>query len=164
MQLGVSTRTLERWIGESRIGTAEVRRKGLKPGVVVNPADILRVLEEQSVPSVRPSAVRPPEAMLNEGRAPVVSPGGFYGFPSGDELPRLLTQLVCAIAARPAPAPPKPWLSLDEAAGYSGLPRAWLLAQARNGSWLALNVGSAKRASWRFSRGGLRKLRAPDVV
>ena len=64
----------------------------------------------------------------------------------------------------------KPWLTLDEAAEASGLPKAWLLAQARK-DWRtfrlpgdtdaqadcvrAINVGSEKHCVWRFSRAAL---------
>jgi hypothetical protein len=57
-----------------------------------------------------------------------------------------------AIEGLLAPRPPKPWLTLDEAVMFSGLPKGWLMREARKGSPLALNVGSAKRASFRFSR------------
>jgi hypothetical protein len=64
--------------------------------------------------------------------------------------------LAGAFAARFAPAAPvPPWLTLREAAEYSGLPASWLEREARAGNAFALNVGSAKRASWRFSRNAL---------
>lgn len=57
------------------------------------------------------------------------------------------------IRAFPPPAPgPRYWLKLTEAAEYSGLTEAWLLAQARAGAEYALNVGMGTRANWRFNR------------
>jgi hypothetical protein len=54
------------------------------------------------------------------------------------------------------PAKQKPWLSLAEAVEYSGLPKAWLVAQAREGAAFAIDVsGGGTRASWRFNRAAL---------
>lgn len=57
----------------------------------------------------------------------------------------------------PSAEPPRPWLTLDEAVEYSGLPRAFLLAEARAGSSpFALNVGTTGRgARYRFNRDAL---------
>lgn len=88
-----------------------------------------------------------------------------------------LTEIAASL--RP-PIEPKPWLTLAEAAEYSGLPASWLLGVARTDAALqaemdrmasmnggesvgsvvarhpvhvvAVNVGTAKRASWRFHR------------
>jgi hypothetical protein len=76
------------------------------------------------------------EAILQEGRAPAVQPPAVA--PTGASLPPLLERLVRANAARPSAAELRPRLTLGEAAEYSGLPRCWLLAQARAGSAIAL--------------------------
>jgi hypothetical protein len=64
-----------------------------------------------------------------------------------------LAKLAAAFPSRP-PAVGK-WLTLDQAAEQSGLPKSWLLAQARSGAAFALNVGSAKKAVWRFRSDGV---------
>jgi hypothetical protein len=53
---------------------------------------------------------------------------------------------------------PKPWLTLQEAAEYSGLPLRWLRDRARDHSIDVINVGSGSRDVWRFSREGLSKV------
>lgn len=58
-------------------------------------------------------------------------------------------------------APERPWLTLAEAAEYSGLPAAWLRRQARAGAACAMNVGSPAAPRWRFSR---ELLRIPAAV
>ena len=64
-----------------------------------------------------------------------------------------LAKLAAAFPARP-PAVGK-WLTADQAAQQSGLPKSWLLAQARSGAAFAMNVGSAKKAVWRFRSDGV---------
>jgi hypothetical protein len=56
------------------------------------------------------------------------------------------------------PAIQKPWLTLAEAAEWSGLPAAWLVAQARAGAAFAVNVGRGSKAHWRFNREMLGKV------
>lgn len=64
--------------------------------------------------------------------------------------------LLSVIAAKyAAPPAPKPWLTLDEAYEYSGLPKNYLLAEARAGRPFALNVGDNARPRWRFNREAL---------
>ena len=66
-------------------------------------------------------------------------------------------RMLAAIAQAFPPPQPKPWLTLSEAEAYSGLPRAWLIAQARAGALRAVNVGHGAREFWRFNREGLAK-------
>jgi hypothetical protein len=73
-----------------------------------------------------------------------------------DPFAGLAAHLARLAAAFPA-AQAKPWLTLDEAAEYSGLPRAWLIAQARAGALRAVNVGQGTKEFWRFNREGLAK-------
>lgn len=60
-----------------------------------------------------------------------------------------------AFAAQYNPQVIKPWLTLDEAVEYSGLPRAFLLAQAKAGNAFATNVGTDTSHRWRFNRDAL---------
>jgi DNA-binding CsgD family transcriptional regulator len=55
-------------------------------------------------------------------------------------------------------ATPKPWLTLEEAAEYSGLPLRWLRTKAAEGSIHAIDVGSGQRHIWRFNRDGLAEI------
>lgn len=53
--------------------------------------------------------------------------------------------------------PKRPWLTLSEAAVFSGLPEEWLQGQAEAGTIHAVNVGK-ESAAWMFSRKGLKKV------
>jgi hypothetical protein len=53
------------------------------------------------------------------------------------------------------PDPPKPWLTLEEAAEYSGLPAAYLRRRALHGDVHGINVGQGRHAFWRFNRESL---------
>jgi hypothetical protein len=44
-----------------------------------------------------------------------------------------------------------PWVTLDEAALGSGLPKGYLLRRAKEGAEFAINVGTEGRASWRVN-------------
>lgn len=69
-------------------------------------------------------------------------------------LPAAITML----AQQLAPAPRvKRWLTLDEAVGHSGIPRAFLKRLARKGGAFGIegaciNVGTPARPRWRFDR------------
>jgi hypothetical protein len=99
-----------------------------------------------------------------------VSPKG-YTPPVSDDAAQALaqilpqTEVVNAIAQRihelaqawwpPRVEPPKlrTWLTLDEAAAFSGLPKSWLLKRAETGRWdAAVDVGRRKGGRWRFRR------------
>jgi hypothetical protein len=59
----------------------------------------------------------------------------------------------------PLPRPVKPWLTLAEAAEYSGLPEAFLARLAKEGAKIAINVGAGKKnARWRFNREALGRI------
>ncbi len=69
--------------------------------------------------------------------------------------------LIDALRERREPAPaPKPWLSLADAAEWSGLPASFLLAKARAGAAFAVNVGQGSRDFWRFNRDALAGLQS----
>ena len=55
----------------------------------------------------------------------------------------------------PPPPPAKPWLTLKEAADFSGLPAAWLKAAAAAGNVNAIKTGSGRIPNWRFHRDSL---------
>lgn len=49
------------------------------------------------------------------------------------------------------PTMPGPFVGLADAVAISGMPASWLLAQARAGVPWAVNVGTGKKAFWRFA-------------
>jgi hypothetical protein len=61
------------------------------------------------------------------------------------------------LAGLASSAKEKPWLSLTEAAEYTGLPLRWLRDRARAGAVHAHNVG-LKRERWMFNREALGKI------
>jgi hypothetical protein len=63
-------------------------------------------------------------------------------------------------AAFPSPArEEKPWLTLEEAAEWSGLPAGWLLRHAREGYVGAIDLGGRpKGGRWRFRRADLARI------
>ncbi len=69
--------------------------------------------------------------------------------------PDAIAQLAAAIrTAQPAALPPTltPHMSLSEAVEYSGLPAAFLVAEARAGRIRAVNVGTKEKEFWRFAK------------
>jgi hypothetical protein len=59
-------------------------------------------------------------------------------------------------AATATPPAPKPWLTVDEAVEYSGLPRGYLLKRAREGWDAAVDVSTGgAHQFWRFNRAAL---------
>ena len=69
--------------------------------------------------------------------------------------PDAIAQLAAAIrTAQPPALPPTltPHMSLSEAVEYSGLPAAFLVAEARAGRIRAVNVGTKEKEFWRFAK------------
>ena len=151
-RLGTNERTIHRWIASGRLTRAYRPATGRKPIVVVDPADLEQIRRERLPPVVltgdhdgRTQHVQMLSESVEVERARGADP--FAG---------LAAHLARLAAAFPT-AQPKPWLTLDEAAEYSGLPRAWLIAQARSGALRAVNVGQGTKEFWRFNREGLAK-------
>jgi hypothetical protein len=153
--LGVRPRQLER--RESQ-GFIESRREPRKPNestsrVLYSRADLL------ALKAGRPNVHARPEREPANGAAPAAqvalqTPGTALAKIASKPNAFDFAGFVAALAQ--AKAEPKPWLTLDEAAEWSGLSRSYLLECARAGARYVLNQGSSKRASWRFSREGLR--------
>ena len=67
-----------------------------------------------------------------------------------------LAQIAEALRREPNAVPVlAPHLTLAQAVEYSGLPAAFLIAQARAGKVRAVNVGTGAREFWRFEREAL---------
>jgi excisionase family DNA binding protein len=146
--LGVTDRTVRRLCADGKLGSRVQPVLGRKPVVMVDQRDVDRILGER----VRPLAVVSTERMPEPW--PVRS---LSELPDHGKALTPLAQIVAdAIRSLAAPASPKPWLTLDEAVEFSGLPRAYLVRAARNGAAFAKDVSASdKRAAWRFSREGL---------
>jgi excisionase family DNA binding protein len=61
----------------------------------------------------------------------------------------------------PSPAPDRPWLTVDEAAGYSGLPASFLLGMIEERRLGALDVGVRPGGRYRVARRDVDAIKAP---
>lgn len=66
-----------------------------------------------------------------------------------------------AMPQRAAPISDRPWLTLDEAADYSGLPASFLLGMIKRKKLPALDVGPRKGGRWRVAKRDIDAIRAP---
>ena len=141
--LGKSKRTVETYIAEGRLPVSYFNGTNGKQAYFEK-ADVERLKREFETPMVRtlPAVSNDPGKVLAR-----IQPGA--------------TELAQAIAAALRDGlqgdSPKPWLTISEAVEYSGLPRSYLLAQARAGAVRAVNVGTGKQEYWRFNREALAK-------
>lgn len=156
--LGVATRQVER---RARHGYIESKRlaRGINETtarVVFSRADILALkagkpnMHAVPVPADAPEASPKPEATTKGGEVTAIAK---RPDPAGDPfagLPAFLARLSALYPAQPATMP-GPFVSLAEAVTQSGMPASWLLAQARAGVPWAVNVGTGKKAFWRFA-------------
>jgi excisionase family DNA binding protein len=166
-RLATNERTIRRWIESGRLKAAYRPATGRKPIAVVDPEDVERLRSERQqvvVVETTPMQISPMKIApdFSESDARAVGPH-LIGVPadqaaalvrSADPFAGLAAHLTRLAAAFPTPQP-KPWLGLAEAAEYSGLPRDWLLAQARAGALRAVKVGKGSRDRWKFNREAL---------
>lgn len=163
VQLGTNERTIRRWIEAGRLKTALRPAVGRKPLVIVDPADVARVrIERQPAVQIEPSRTGIDPGLIDPAPGPdtrqVVRAVDYnQRDPITGADASVVTALLKAMFAAASAAVPKPWLTTAEAVEYSGLPKAWLLEQARKGKIRAVNVGSGSRERWRFNREALIK-------
>jgi hypothetical protein len=141
--LGISTRQIE---NHAQFGRLAKRRLPKKPSeraarVVYDPADLA---------ALKAGAPQGETALAVMRSAPAAArPSGIVAIP---------VEVLDILRERREPPPePKFWLTPDEAVAASGLPREFLVAQARSGAFRAVNVGRGKREFWRFNREALAK-------
>jgi excisionase family DNA binding protein len=143
MLLGTGERTIRRWIDAGRLKSALRPAPGRKPVVVVDPEDVEKLRVERQPPALIQDYA---SAASNDTGVPAIR----------EQMPDAIARLAEALAAfRPEPAAPalKPWLTLEEAALFSGLPKSFLLTQAKTGKYKpAVDVGRRKGGRWRFRR------------
>jgi excisionase family DNA binding protein len=157
--LGVTERTIRRLCSDGKLGSRVQPVLGRKPVVLIDQRDVDRILAER----VRPLAVTSGEALPLRHGLSVVNPADIppdsavssVSLPPMGEVEHFVRLLETIVKARQL-APPSPALvphmTLKEAAEYSGLPAAYLVAGARAGTIRAVNVGSGKREFWRFPK------------
>jgi excisionase family DNA binding protein len=131
-RLAVCERTLDRMCDRGEGPERRNRpRKGLKPEVVYNPADIDRL-------AAIPPHVMPPQNTSVATRPPA---------PSADVLTLVLDRIAGAVENRlstPLPSPVPLYLTLPQASAYTGLSMAFLRRLIRDGNLPALRDRSLK--------------------
>lgn len=142
--LGISERAFERLVQYGRIEKRMIPRKGSEPArACFKASDIerLKVDRENPVPNGTSSAV------VQRSNQPLRPP-------SLTELQyHPLLQLNPSVRAE-AVKHDKPWLTIQEASSYSGLPVHWLRKKCKEGS-LGINVAGARRPQYRIKRSDL---------
>ena len=139
--LKCSQKTIGRMAGQKKIQRVLRRVPGRKPMPVFNPDDIEALRAEMM--QVEPFPVKE----RGEGKA--------LARQTSQDRVDLLAQLL-ADRIPPAPAVPvaqKVFLNLKEAAEYSGMPKAWLMREIKNGK-----IKTIKSGGWRIRRSDLEQL------
>lgn len=137
--LGVSTREIERKAAAGRIRTNKVRLEGDRSDRTVYSVDDVQRVKQEREAGVMQLAPR--------------------GLPPAPEANPVFAALAGQLLRNSAPRIEKPWLSLDEAAEYSGLPQTMLASALRAGGVYALGRGPK---TWRVQRSSLDKWSASD--
>jgi hypothetical protein len=156
--VGKSKRTIDNYIATGRLAVAYFQGPNGKTGIFQR-ADVEALKVDLETPTYRPPVVR--ESNYERSAATAVGPH----VPEASRLQHFLAEVLRAYPVDRI----RPWLTLAEAADYSGLPAGWLLAQAREGKCgsiadpprpgviRAINVGTGSKEFWRFHRASLTK-------
>lgn len=150
--LGVQPRQLEKRAeqGYIRKETQPKRPHERAARVFYSRADIEAVLKGE--PNVHATLVKQSNGTAEASGQELVKALVNGGDPGANAWRALALNLAADIAD---PADQKPWLTIEEAAEYSGLPLRFLRARAEAGTVHAVNVGTGKAKFWRFNRDGL---------
>lgn len=120
-RLGVSERTVENYIAERRLGSRPRQRAGKRALTVVDPDDVERLAAEQQRGAIL--AQQPPSSQAIAARAPEV-----------------VDAVIAALrGATPIAQIAKPFVTLAEAAEYSGLPVRLLRRIVKRGGLAAVS-------------------------
>ena len=118
--LNVSTRTIDRYIREGQIEAAHKRQPGRKFRTVCNPRDLERLKPQ--------THVMPALELQRQQQTAAIARPPMAGTPPLQ--PQDVAQLLHLMASLAAPAPPQAsytrFLTLEQAANYTGLTRAFL--------------------------------------
>ena len=144
--LGKSRRTIETYAATGKLPCIYVTHKFGRQ-LVFDPDDVARLKAELESPIHRMIEPEPPATPPALDLAHVFPDPPALALRSHDPFAGLAAHL--AKLSAPPPTIGK-WLTLDQAHEQSGLPRAWLLAQARGGAPWAMNCGTGKKEFWRF--------------
>lgn len=160
IMLGVGTRQLETRAKNGQVRNRRLPRKPHQTAAPVeyNVEDIQAILSGQ--PNQHQVVVAPERAALETPVSETALPAAAESqalVPAArqDGWNSLAAHLAVLSAAYPAPQQVKPWLTLEEAAEYSGLPSSYLQARYEAGTIHAVNVGTGQRKYLRFNRESL---------
>jgi len=160
--IGVSTKQIERWAQDGMLQTAKYKRPdGGTPIRVYHPAEVEKLAKERN-PDTEPFVV-PPEKPAGNGAGAVRQPL------SADRFLQLLasamatsqtseTRLIDAPSETSQTCLPL-WLTVDQAAAYSGLPASALRFLIDKGELKARYVGVRRGGQWRICKAALEELR-----
>jgi excisionase family DNA binding protein len=147
--LAVSTKQIERWANDKRLQCGKWKRPEGGPAIVVyHPADIERIAQDRNPgvePFVLPAAAASPKP-TNGAHALAVRQ------PSGEQFIEALAAAVSSMSQTSKTPSARLWLTLEEAADYSGLPAAAIVHFIESKALKALNVGRRRGGQWRIRR------------
>jgi hypothetical protein len=162
--LGKSKRTVETFVSKGRLGVSYFEGPNGKTAIFQR-EEVEALKRDIDTPTYRatPETATSRQGFAHFGPTPPSRPA-LVSAPSASGGSLGVTDLAMIFAraaeyAKP-PAPvtmPGPFVGLAEAVELSGMPASWLLAQARAGVPWAVNVGTGKKAFWRFAIAGGRK-------
>ena len=153
--LAVSTKQIERWTREKRLQAKKWKRPEGGPAIAVyHPDDVERIAHDRN-PDAEPFLLPAAEKPTNGTHAIAVRQ------PSAEQFLQALSAAISGMSQTSQTGPARLWLTLREAADYSGLPAATLLEFLLSGRLPALDVGRRRRGGrWRIRQVDLRKLNA----
>ena len=163
--LKFTERSLNRRVNDGFIRKKQLERQpGMKAApVAYNREDVEAILAGKA--AQHPVVMNPPRAVASA--APATMPVAVAVSEAQSEAFRAFADYLAHLAERlqppAAPTPVSHWLTLAEAAEYSGLPKAWLRRAAEAGSVEVLNVGTEKQKIWRFHRDSLAQPTAEKI-
>jgi predicted DNA-binding transcriptional regulator AlpA len=131
-KLGKSQSTIERWVGNGALRSKQEPRQGRKPERLYSAADIERLASQVQQANTRSIALAKPPSQLT------IAP---------DAISALRDVMM------EWRKPPKLWLSLEEAAAYSGLSESHIIGCVDTGHIIGRKAGPY--GAWRIHRASL---------
>jgi predicted DNA-binding transcriptional regulator AlpA len=145
--LGVARKTIMRYIADGKIQKRTRPRPGRKPMNVCNPADV-----ELLMP---PAHVMPPQAN-GHVNGQIATPPPIVRFTFENVFERFVTLMENRLIAAPAPEERQLWLTLPEAAKFTGLTETYLRKIIKDGPLISCRGG--KNGAVVISRSSLEAL------
>lgn len=143
-RLGISERTLDRLISAGKGPECRNRpRPGKKPEPVYNPADVDALVEAANKPAIFAAS-----SPIGPASTTALAPAGGSSMPPGLATALRFIDQLATIAQRPRLDPPvpaaTPWMTIDQAAAYTGLSVTFLRRLVRSGELPSVRDRSTK--------------------